>query len=192
MVIIGGCAEVPVSRGVAPAARDPAWEIHRSTVAMLHRWSLFGRIAMQTSEEGWQAGIDWRQMDDTYTLRIMAPFGRGTYGVEGSPQSVTIYTPDARRLTARDAETLIREQLGWVVPVNGLHYWVRGIPDPAAPMTGLRVDEAGRMTEVEQSGWRISILDYTRTGHLDLPAGLHATYSDRIKLRLVIQRWETI
>ncbi len=186
-----GCAELQVTRPIDGSAREPKWEIHRDAVALLQRWSLYGRIAMQTPEEGWQAGLDWRQVGDTYTLRLMAPFGRGTYGLEGGPHGVTILTPDARRLYAPDAEALTREQLGWEVPVKGLHYWVRGIPDPDQPVTALSVDEAGRMVDLQQSGWRISIRDYTRSERLDLPVKLEMEHAGRLKVRLVIQRWET-
>jgi len=144
---------------------------------------------VQTPRDGWQAGLQWRQAGEAFSLRIVAPLGQGTYGLDGDASGVVMRTPDNKSLTARDAETLLSEQLGWTLPVAGLHYWVRGIPDPAAPVSRLQLDPLGRMIDLEQSGWHIGVLSYGRSGAVDLPLKLFL-HSDQLKVRMVVQNWE--
>jgi outer membrane lipoprotein LolB len=48
----------------------------------------------------------------------------------------------------------------------------------------------GRISDMQQAGWRVSILRYVETGGYHLPGKLFM-HNDRFKLRLVIQDWET-
>ncbi|MGH8586966.1 MAG: lipoprotein insertase outer membrane protein LolB [Gammaproteobacteria bacterium] len=44
------------------------------------------------------------------------------------------------------------------------------------------------MTELQQSGWRISVLGYEARDGLDLPSKLFLR-TDRFKVRIVVERW---
>jgi outer membrane biogenesis lipoprotein LolB len=66
---------------------------------------------------------------------------------------------------------------------------VRGIPDPAAKADQLNLGSDGLLSDLAQSGWRISVLGYTRVGANDLPSRLLLAAGD-VKIRLVIDRWE--
>ncbi|MGH8467952.1 MAG: lipoprotein insertase outer membrane protein LolB [Gammaproteobacteria bacterium] len=189
LLMLTACAQMPVYHLGGNAAIDQAWQRHRGEIDALRRWSLHGRVAVQTPRDGWQAGLQWRQAGEGFSLRIAAPLGQGTYGLDGDASGVVMRTPDNKSLTARDAETLLSEQLGWTLPVAGLHYWVRGIPDPEAPVSRLQLDPLGRMIDLEQSGWRISVLSYGHSGKLDLPLKLFL-HSDELKVRMVVQSWE--
>ncbi len=98
-------------------------------------------------------------------------------------------TANNKILTADDPETLMRENLGWSIPIEGLHYWLLGIPDPRSPIATLGLDNKGRMTDMEQAGWRIQVRGYMHTGDVELPAKLFL-YTPRMHVRLAVQRWE--
>lgn len=181
-----GCAELAVKGHGAQS-----WDARRAAIDRLRRWSLYGRVAIQTEQEGWSASLRWIQRDDHYYLRLIGPLGQGAYELERHPTSILMRTADNKVLTSKDPETLMRENLGWSIPVAGLHYWVRGIPDPKSPIIALKLDDNERMTELSQGGWRISVLGYTQEGNLELPAKLFL-YSPHLKVRLIVQRWETI
>lgn len=182
---LAGCA----ASGVVPMRPSPeAWTAHRAAVAGVDRFDIDGRIAIQRGGEGGSAQVRWHQDADRFELRIVAPLGRGTAVLAGDGVQVSLLTPDGQRYVARDVETLMAEHLRWALPVAGARYWVRGIPAPGSPVSALRIDEVGRLKDMEQAGWRVSVLDYTRAGDLDLPAKLYLTRGE-LQLKMVIAQW---
>ena len=170
--------------------KTQSWEARRTAIDGLRRWSLYGRVAVQTDRDGWSASLRWIQLEGHDYLRLIGPLGQGAYELERHPTSMLMRTADNKILRSVDPETLMRENLGWSIPVAGLHYWVRGIPDPRSPIIALKLDDQGRMTELSQGDWQISVLGYAQQGGLELPAKLFL-HTPRLKVRLIVQRWET-
>jgi outer membrane lipoprotein LolB len=74
------------------------------------------------------------------------------------------------------------------MPVNGLVYWVRGLPDPlqASVLAG---DSQGRLTQLEQNGWIIDYLRYAQQGQgIELPTRIRA-HQDEWTVQMVIKKW---
>jgi outer membrane lipoprotein LolB len=154
----------------------------------MRTWSLQGHVAIQTKKEGWSARLFWNQRGESYSLRLVAPLGQGAFQLDGTPGRVVMRTPKQEVFSAADAESLMRQNLGWSFPITGLHYWVRGIPEPANAVESLDLDDSGRMTALEQAGWHIKVLEYTHQSPLALPAKIFID-NKRLKLRLVVRRW---
>ncbi|MGH8120912.1 MAG: lipoprotein insertase outer membrane protein LolB, partial [Gammaproteobacteria bacterium] len=76
------------------------------------------------------------------------------------------------------------------VPLHGLKYWVMGVPEPGIETDNLLLDDKGRMTDLQQSGWRISISRYSEFNGKELPSKLFMQ-NDRFQLRLVVLAWKT-
>ncbi|RME33277.1 MAG: outer membrane lipoprotein LolB [Gammaproteobacteria bacterium] len=186
----GGCAELRPYLLPVEEAQTGAWQRHREQVAALQEWTLTGRIGIKAGAEAFSATIDWQQRGEAYRLRIIAPLGQGSYQIEGDPGRVVLTNERNERFEARDPEALMEQNLGWSVPLSGLAWWVRGLPAPGESPRQLRFDEEGRLTDMEQQGWRISVLGYRKSGVLDLPARLYL-FNDRFQIRMVITRWET-
>lgn len=193
--LLAGCAQSPLWQSIQPLLYDAerpgqsAWDQHRARAEAVRAWTLLGRAAIQTEREGVSAAVRWVEQDGVYTLRLMGPFSQGSYELSGDAAGVVLRTPDGRDLQAEDPEALLQGALGWSLPVSGLRYWIRGIPAPGSEPSGLRLDALGRMTDVEQDGWRISVLRYTALQGLDLPEKLFME-SRRLKLRIAVQSWE--
>ncbi len=88
---------------------------------------------------------------------------------------------------------------GWRVPLDGLNYWVLGLPAPDAAASE-ELDSRGRLKTLAQSGWDIRFLEYTRYGSFDLPsklfmkrqnAGVEASpvKDAALEVRLIVERW---
>lgn len=183
--IVSGCAVPP---RVPMADRSSNWELHKAKLIGLKQWVLRGRLAVQMDREGWTATLHWEQRQNEYLLRVSAPLGRGTFELTGTDQGVTLHTSDNRVLYAQDPESLLRENLGWQLPVAGLLYWIRGLPEPAHRPDTMLLDEKGRLNDLRQDGWQVSYLRYQTTGGYDLP-GKMVIENDRLKVRLVISDW---
>lgn len=170
---------------------DQATDDRLDSLYQLNAWAIKGRIAIQAEKEGVTATLHWAQIDDRYQMRFIAPLGQGTYELRGSNHQVSLQTAENKLYVAQDPESLLMDNLGWKVPLGGLKYWVRGLPEPGVETENIVRDAKGRITDMEQSGWRISILRYTEIKDFELPGKLFLQ-NDRFKLRLVIQGWRTI
>ncbi|MGR9092418.1 MAG: lipoprotein insertase outer membrane protein LolB [Gammaproteobacteria bacterium] len=180
--VLAGCAGGPF-RSAPPPAPQPA-----DRLEAIRNWQVDGRIAIQRGDEGWSAKLRWDQRTEGFQMRLIAPLGRGTYQLAGDASRVELSVPDGRTFAATDAEALMREHLGWSLPVAGAEYWMRGLIAPGTEPAYVRRDEAGQLTDLEQSGWRVSILKRSATGGFNLPAKLFMHYGD-MKVRIVVANW---
>ena len=152
-------------------------------------WSFDGRIGFQRANEGWNAGLSWRQHGDAFELRIIAPLGRGTFKLSGSAGQVELIDPKGGIHRAEDIETLMDQHLNWHLPLNGARYWALGVPSQTAPVESIHTDENGLLKDLAQSGWRISVLRYRTEDGLELPAKLFMSHDD-VQVRMVIAAWK--
>lgn len=188
-VLLTACAGLSTTPS-GDTALQRAWRTHQAKLATLQHWSLTGRVAIQTESEGWSATLRWTQHEDTYSMRLISPFGQGSYELQGGADGVVMRTADNQILVAEDAEVLMLQNLGWSIPVTGLRYWVRGIPEPGQPVDNIVLNDEGYMTDLQQSGWRVSVLRYVQDGDLTLPEKLFM-HNAKFKVRLVVQNWDT-
>ena len=186
---LAGCAELSPYL-TEQVADETAWDSRKIELEHFDKWTITGRVAVQSGQEGWSATLHWDQDHDRYNMRFIAPLGQGTYELEGGPERVSLLTAENRTFNAEDPESLLLDNLGWSVPLHGLKYWVRGIPEPGVAHENLVLDDKGRMTDLQQSGWRISILRYMTQENTDLPGKLFMS-NDRFKLRIVVAGWKT-
>lgn len=188
-LFITGCAETTVKDVALPDDRQQVLWDRQNTLYAIPGWLIKGRVAVQAGQEGWTATMHWAQDHDLYNLRIIAPLGQGTYELRGNNKQVILMTAKNELLTASDPEALLLENMGWKVPLSGLRYWIRGVPEPVADVREIVRDPQGRIIDMEQLGWRISFLRYTDGKQPELPEKIFMQ-NERFQLRLVIQDWK--
>jgi outer membrane lipoprotein LolB len=179
----GACATPPAGPG-----QSAGWLRHQSLLAELREWRVSGRIAIRHEREGWNASLHWRQNGDEYVVRLSAPLGRGTVELSGSGAGVSMRTADNRLLHADSPELLMQDNLGWHVPLRGLSYWVRGLPEPGSEPDGMSFDASGRIQDLRQDGWHVSYERYLSEGAYELP-GKMTLENRELRVRLVISDW---
>lgn len=186
-LLLGGCAQVPER----PALEEitPLWLEHQQQVGQLSSWDINGRIGIRTADQSGTASLFWRQQGASYEMRIVAPFGQGTYILTGSPSRVQMSGPDDLLLTAGTAEELMLTGLGWSVDLQGLRYWVRGLPQPGNAFANLELDAKGRLDSLQQSGFNIDIERYATVDKYNLPEKL-LIENDELQLKVLIKRWQ--
>lgn len=182
---LAACAtQLPVDEKL----KQEQWQANREKVIQLDKWELKGRIAVSVKRQAWTASLQWAQERQDYQINIIAPLGQGSLELQGNRQGVTMRVARGKVLYAQAPETLMRKSLGWAAPVSGLRYWVRGLPVPGKRINKLSLDDNGRVTEMEQSGWQISYSRYSSRRGVELP-GKVALQNGGIRLRLVIRDW---
>jgi outer membrane lipoprotein LolB len=187
--LLSGCVQL----APAPTAVDPRyalWEARQALLQLRQQFVLSGRIAVQREAEGGQAKLHWQQAGSQFALRLIAPLAQGTFLLSGDDQAVSLVAPNGDSFQAPDLDTLMTTHLKWALPVAGARYWVLGLPVPGHKVTQLSLDEQGRLRDLAQDGWRISVLEYQTVAGLDLPRKLFLL-GDTLKLTLVITEWPT-
>jgi len=183
--LLAGCAGEPI-RSTPPGAA-PTTNVQR--IEAIENWSAAGRIAIQRGNEGWSASMHWHKQGAQFQLRLVAPLGRGTYQLAGDGAQVELIVPDGGRYYASDAQSLMAAHLGWSIPLDGAEYWLRGLVAPDSIPNYINRDDVGRLQDLDQQGWRVSVLRRLTVDNFELPAKLFMHYQD-LKVRIVISSWK--
>ncbi|TCK19217.1 outer membrane lipoprotein LolB [Thiogranum longum] len=185
LLLLSACAtQAPLHQ----PADSGSWEAHKASVAALRDWQVRGRLAVRTDEEGWSAAFDWKQDDDNYRIRLRGPFGQGAIELEGGDTGVWLKRAGRPAEFSTRPEILLEQQSGWRLPVAGLDYWLRGLPDREGDAR-TRLDAAGRLASLQQHGWQIEYRDYRDYGGYALPARLDLQ-RDGVHVKLLVDEWE--
>jgi len=174
-LLVGGCASVPP---VPPVVEAPV----RSA-----NWTLQGRIGVQSGEQNLSGHIRWQHREDRDELLMTSPLGQGVARIVRNGEGVVLEVPNQPVRYARDADTLTREALGYVLPVTGLTWWVQARPAPGRAFVATR-DASGRLAQLKQDGWTIDYLQYAA----DAPARPRklVVARDGLEIRLVTDSWQ--
>lgn len=185
--MLGGCTQMV--QQVPPT--KISWQQHKQRISEISQWTLDGRVSIRSGDEAWNGSLHWQQEGEQYNLTISAPLGAGSLQLQGSPHYVVLRQSNRDRpYTSTDPDKLLQQQLGWHIPVGSLQYWVVGLPDPNRnPATQMKIDEYGRLMQMQQAGWDIRILRYLQVHGLQLPGKLFVENKGQ-GIRMVISRWE--
>lgn len=194
---VAACATIPARPPVADRAQ--VWQARKQVLTPLNTWEIHGRLALKTADEGWQLALRWIRAADRHDIDLSGPLGSGRVRVTQDRSGASLRDAEQRTYHAASAHQLLYRATGWDMPIDGLNYWVLGVPVPGVPWQE-RLDEWGRLQTLEQLGWDVQFLEYTRQGSYELPSKLYisrhpgdrgeqAMPGETLELRLVIQRW---
>lgn len=184
LTLIGCCAlaACATTRTVAPPSAE--WERRAGELQSASDWQLNGRAAVAFGTQGWQATLTWRQADNSAEVHLSGPFGIGALVLKQTPEGLSL-----NGAPPSDAvESLVREKLGFDLPIENLHYWLLGVPNPTSTFDLSRNDQ-DRAKVLSQAGWNISYDRYTPVTGDVLPSRLVLTAGD-VRVRIVIDHWD--
>lgn len=176
---------------VPPKQAQALWESRQAQLQQLDHWNLNGRISLVMPGEAWQADLIWAQQRERFDIKLIAPLGQGTLALRGSPGGAELRSSRSPQLVrAPDPETLLYQQTGWRMPVDGLRYWVRGLPAPGGDPQ-LQLDGRGRLESLEQFGWHVEFVRYQERAGTALPDKIFLRKED-LSVRVIIRNWVQI
>ena len=182
-LLLGACA---IQKGVdLPDISE--WETRHAILGELDKWQFSGRIAVKTSDDGFNGKLRWVQDEDSFSATVSGPLGIGTVRIEGNIEGVKITDKDGTTTVLTDVESELYYRYGWTIPVESLRYWVLGIPDPRVPAE-TDFDDYDRVSHMNQRGWSVDVGAYREAGGQQMPARLVASSRDT-SVRLVIDKW---
>ena len=168
-----GCASVPPPD--APLADVP------------DSWRLEGRLALSNGRDGGSGRLEWTHGAGADQMRFHGALGRGSWRLAADESGVSLTLADGRLFRAQNAEALVREELGWDIPVTELRDWVLGRP-AAFGDRATRRDDSGRLEVLEQAGWTIRYEGYVEYEGRWMPRKITAD-RDENRVRLLVTDW---
>jgi len=185
IVLLAACGPVT---NVRTGTTEEIWEVRRQRLQQLEHWELKGRIGFVSEHESGSASLYWKQDGDVYQLKIVAPLGMGSLVVSGNENGVTLQSSEGELLYADDAQTLIWQRTGWIIPMGSLCYWILGLPVNGEQF---QLDQDGRVEHIQNPPWRVDYQRYQRVGEHELPRKLQLN-GPGVKIKLLIRDWRIL
>lgn len=179
-----GCVTQPA---IKPAADSATHIQHLNSLANIQAFQLKGRIAVNANGKGYSGSVSWTHQPNQDSMDVFTPLGGKAAHIVKNATEVSLTNAKGETVSAQSVEALTEKTLGWRLPLSGLSDWAVGRPT-AAPITHQAWDELGRLTQLEQQGWRIEYTQYSPFFNTMLPQKI-TLKNQTLQLRLVIEQW---
>lgn len=203
VMLLTACATQSVRQVAPPVTTANAEALQAKRIATLstHRqWSLQGRVALSNGRNGGSGRIEWHQ-GLTTVIELSAPVTRQSWQLSIGEDFAQLDGLEGGTRKGNDAESLLRDATGFVIPVAALASWVRGEADATLRPATLQFGPDGHLSQLQQAGWTIDYSDWRVQPGLgiDLPRRLNAYKKQAHKsepsqrearVRLVIDDWQ--
>jgi len=184
LLALAACAPVRVRETPAAASAQQAREAQLKTRAS---WTLTAHIGVSNGKDGGSGDLVWTQRGDRYDFTVHAPVTGRTWKLSGDARGATLEGVDPQPDRDSDPERLLRERLGWDVPLANLSAWVRGLR--AAGAANVEYDAQNLPALIEQAGWKVEYRDWLENSDPPLPRKLFASRGNA-RVRVVIENWK--
>ena len=181
--LLVGCAQIPEPQEIP-------WLAHKQQLENLNDWSFSGKIAFITPEERHSLNIHWKQSENNFHITLTTFLGATVLDLEKTQSGTQIVDNDGKRFFGEDAEVLIKQLSGLVIPVDALQQWIKGNPSDATYQLNPE-NQVAILASVdpEDAPWSINYSDYKNTQGISLPYKLQLKRSD-LRLKFSISRWK--
>jgi outer membrane lipoprotein LolB len=187
--LLSGCASMrPGSADLT--ARNERYLDRQQAIEAVTSWSLEGRLAVRDENDGGSGHFRWKQSDEGTRMDFHGAMGRGAWRLVADAQGAVLELSDGSSYRARTVDELVRKRLGWVIPVDALASWVKGIAAPGEE-AGRELDEAGNLLRLDQRGWVIDYGRYRVFDQFSLPSKMTARQEARY-VKLAVKDWKVV
>jgi len=185
--VLAACGTVrPIDQD--QSERQPLYDQRLARLGPLDSWTLEGRLAISDDRDGGSGFLNWRQESGESQMDFHGALGRGAWRLEAGRDGAELAFADGRVYRADSIDALLRSQVGWQVPVDKLSWWIRGLAAPGK-VEWRSLDEAGRLSQLEQFGWSIEYGRYGPVGGETMPVKMTARQADRT-VKVAVRKWD--
>lgn len=165
----------------------PAYQQRAGLLSAVETWGLVGKISLDDGDQGGSGKLRWNVEPQQSELNFHGAMGRGAWHLQTGPEGASLQMADGTQQSAANVNELIEDNVGWPVPLDALHWWVRGL---AAPGTAENeeIGPDGLLVSLHQFGWQVNFTRYAAVNGMDLPVRLDAKRND-YRVKLAISRW---
>lgn len=187
--IITSCASTRAN--MTPVASKTVFEqkIVSQKLFKLKSWTAKGVLGIIYDNQAESANYIYSQDGDSFSIKLYGPLGVGSVEITGDSNEVSLKNSKGQKVKAKDAKSLMLQQLGWYVPVEGLKYWIKAIAIPNIEKKE-QLGQNNLIEKLSQKGWDIS---YKKFEFVDskypLPTKIRMS-RDNLILKIVIKSWQ--
>ena len=156
-------------------------------LAAVVEWGLTGKLSLDDGDQGGSGRLQWDVGPDQSEMGFHGAMGRGAWHLKMGPEGAQLKLADGTEQTAADVNDLIREHVGWPVPLGALQWWARGLAAPGM-IDNEQFGPEGLLVSLRQFGWNVDFNRYDSVGDIELPVRLKATRNN-YRVKLAISRW---
>jgi outer membrane lipoprotein LolB len=172
----------------APAALERPTDFGSASVAQAS-FEISGRLSARHGDEALTANFHWRHASGRDELDLASPLGQALASLSGDAANVSLRTADGRVAGATDWSALTSQSLGWPLPVEGLAFWIQGVPRPGS-RSDIETGADGGISVLRQDGWAIVYLAFAQTPTGERrPSRMTLSYPD-VEVRIAIDAWQ--
>lgn len=162
---------------------------YRSDVRLGGRLSVSYRAAGKP--ESLQGKFLWVQRGEQIDIELLSPLGQTIARIAIAPGRARIEQSSGEVREAQSIDQLTEQTLGWVLPVNGLRYWLQGfMRDARGQLVSVTPDQSGPL---RGDGWKLRYVSWQADGNTAMPKRIdftRDTAQSELALRVVIDRWQ--
>ena len=156
-------------------------------------WKYTAKIGIKTQALRESANVVWTYSDQSNSVQLFGPLGAGAIRLEFDQYGVQLSDSKGLMHSGDSAERLLTQLVGWPIPVDSLAYWIVAQADPQAAYRYI-LDEQGRLSNLEQFGWKIMFSDYRTYGDYVRPRRVSAIkkFADQrglVSVKLIAKTW---
>tara|TARA_R110002110_G_scaffold91264_2_gene237659 strand:+ start:286926 stop:287579 length:654 start_codon:yes stop_codon:yes gene_type:complete len=185
LLTLAGCITQPP---LEPTATN--WNEHRIQLQAMQQWTASGKLALRTPEQSESASMLWQQRNASTRLVLSGPVGLNVTTIESDGVLLTVTQGDDVQVLDVSSPDAIRSSTGWDLPLQALHYWLKGLPSPHSQPQAIQLDDTGtHLARLQQDSWQISYAQYETHDGLLLPGRMTITKGDT-RLRIILRQWQ--
>ena len=178
--------------GCAHFSRTPSFHyispsIRNQQALAIKNWKIEGAMSIQSTQQSVITHYQWHQRAANYDIQLSSVLNLVRVNITGREyQFVKLCRSNKRCYQAKTPELLLKQQLGWDLPISYLKYWIRGIPLQGKAIK--KYDPYGHLIFMQQNGFDLWFSNYQSFNGVDLPTRLDLQYP-KLKIRLIIKQW---
>ncbi|WP_070967130.1 lipoprotein insertase outer membrane protein LolB [Vibrio sonorensis] len=187
LVFLSGCSTTPDS------FTNVEFDLHQQRLASISEYQAFGKIGYISPQQRESLNFQWQHSQDGSELRLTTFLGQTVLKLNLSPSGAEVETYEGDIIKDRDAQVLIYQLTGLMIPIEPLSDWLLGKPSGAKTYV-LNDTNTLQSLEKQISGqkWKLNFLSYRDHNHqgfpLPLPSKLRLEHQDT-KINIVISKW---
>ena len=185
-LILVSCAAIKEQTTIEPAG----WVAEQQKRQQIKVWEIRGRLGVQTESNGGALDIIWKQSEQDFSIRLIAPLAAGNYLVQGNSDYAQVRFPDGEKKIVNNIDDVFAAILEVDLPANAVKDWIRGLPAKALAVERISWNDQGLLYRIKQSGWNVEMKKYTGNKIL-LPHVIYLSRDDdaELDIRLALRQW---
>lgn len=190
-LMLASCATFKEQATMEQLKIEPAsWALEQEKRQSINIWEIRGRLGVQSEYNGGSMDIIWKQSEQEYAIRLLAPLGAGNYLIQGNDDFAEIRFPDGEKKIIENTDDIFADTLEVALPVTAIKNWIRGLPAKSLSIEKISWNEQGLLHKIKQSGWNVEMTNYIGN-EIPLPHAIYVNRDDNpaLDIRLLLRQW---